>query len=75
MKGLTALGRNRTTNPGYSTHRILLGTHTSGQDQNYLQIAQVQIPLADEELDQTKYDDDKGGELQLAGEAVLASCA
>jgi histone-binding protein RBBP4 len=27
-----------------STHRILLGTHTSGQAQNYLQIATIDIP-------------------------------
>ena len=47
---------------GFSTQRILLGTHTSGQDQNYLQIAEVQLPLANEELDQGKYDDDRGGE-------------
>ncbi|KDN52865.1 putative chromatin assembly factor 1 subunit C [Tilletiaria anomala UBC 951] len=52
--------KDTTSTKGYSTHRILLGTHTSGQDQNYLQIAQVQLPLANEELDQAKYDDDKG---------------
>ncbi|EEQ29056.1 Histone acetyltransferase type B subunit 2 [Microsporum canis] len=28
----------------YSTHRLLLGTHTSSEAQNYLQIAQVQLP-------------------------------
>ncbi|KAI5287051.1 Histone acetyltransferase type B subunit 2 [Ascosphaera aggregata] len=28
----------------YSTHRLLLGTHTSNGAQNYLQIAQVQLP-------------------------------
>ncbi|CBF74066.1 protein prwA [Aspergillus nidulans FGSC A4] len=28
----------------YSTHRLLLGTHTSSDAQNYLQIAQVQLP-------------------------------
>lgn len=27
-----------------STHRVILGTHTSGQAQNYLQIAHVEIP-------------------------------
>lgn len=27
-----------------SAHRILIGTHTSGQAQNYLQIAQIEIP-------------------------------
>jgi histone-binding protein RBBP4 len=34
-----------------SAHRILLGTHTSNQAQNYLQIAQVEIPdLRDPDL-------------------------
>ncbi|KAI9822481.1 MAG: Histone acetyltransferase type B subunit 2 [Pycnora praestabilis] len=28
----------------YSTHRLLLGTHTSSEAQNYLQIAHVQLP-------------------------------
>ncbi len=28
----------------YSTHRLLIGTHTSNEAQNYLQIAQVQLP-------------------------------
>ncbi|KAG8529795.1 Histone acetyltransferase type B subunit 2 [Bacidia gigantensis] len=28
----------------YSTHRLLLGTHTSNEAQNYLQIAHVQLP-------------------------------
>ncbi|KAL1974827.1 hypothetical protein VTN31DRAFT_5031 [Thermomyces dupontii] len=28
----------------YSTHRLLLGTHTSGDAPNYLQIAHVQLP-------------------------------
>ncbi|KAJ5829905.1 uncharacterized protein N7525_008158 [Penicillium rubens] len=28
----------------YSTHRLLIGTHTTGDAQNYLQIAQVQLP-------------------------------
>ena len=28
----------------YSTHRLLLGTHTSGTASNYLQIAHVQLP-------------------------------
>ncbi len=38
------------TNPGrvpdkdYSTHRLLIGTHTSNEAQNYLQIAHVQLP-------------------------------
>lgn len=45
----------------YSQHRLLLGTHTSEQDQNYVQIAQVQLPNRDVQLDESKYDEDKGG--------------
>ena len=28
----------------FSTHRLLIGTHTSGDADNYLQIAHVQLP-------------------------------
>ena len=45
----------------YSTHRLLIGTHTSGADQNYLQIADVQLPISSTEL--SNYDEDRGGRL------------
>lgn len=58
--------RERPAGKGYEQHRLLLGTHTSGQDQNYLQIAHIQLPTTVEgegaDLDTTKYDEDKGGE-------------
>ncbi|KAJ3725306.1 histone-binding protein RBBP4 or subunit C of CAF1 complex-domain-containing protein [Lentinula raphanica] len=40
---------NKETPPGknYTIHRLLLGTHTSGQDQEYLQIATVFVPKRD----------------------------
>ncbi|KAJ7922802.1 WD40 repeat-like protein [Mycena leptocephala] len=49
----------------YTTHRLLLGTHTSGQAQDYLQIASVQIPkrtnaTGAEKLDRADYDDERG---------------
>ncbi|KAK9472817.1 WD40-repeat-containing domain protein [Dipodascopsis tothii] len=44
---------------GYSTHRLLVGTHTSGNDQNYVQIAHVDLPNLDESLDLRQYDEDK----------------
>lgn len=50
----------------YTTHRLLLGTHTSGQSQDYLQIATVQIPKRDnpatgaDKLDRADYDDERG---------------
>ena len=43
----------------YSTHRLLIGTHTSGNDTNYLQIAEVQLPNAPSEQDARRYDEDK----------------
>ncbi|KAK9379627.1 WD40-repeat-containing domain protein [Kockiozyma suomiensis] len=51
----------------YTTHRLLLGTHTSGYDQNYLQIAHVNLPNMDEPLDLRQYDEEKeeiGGHAQ-----------
>ena len=43
----------------YSTHRLLIGTHTSGNDTNYLQIAEVQLPNPVTEPDPRRYDEDK----------------
>ncbi|KAI5854315.1 WD40-repeat-containing domain protein [Tricharina praecox] len=43
----------------YSTHRLLIGTHTSGNDTNYLQIAEVQLPNPPSERDPRKYDESK----------------
>lgn len=57
------LTSHRPAGKSYTQHRLLLGTHTSGQDQDYLQIAQVQLPKRDIDLDEFKYDEDKGGEL------------
>ncbi|EIN14368.1 WD40 repeat-like protein [Punctularia strigosozonata HHB-11173 SS5] len=55
----------------YTTHRLLLGTHTSGQAQDYLQIAQVQIPNrtgpGSDKLDRASYDDDRG---ELGGHSL-----
>ncbi|KZT27562.1 histone acetyltransferase type B subunit 2 [Neolentinus lepideus HHB14362 ss-1] len=50
-------------NKPYTTHRLLLGTHTSGQAQDYLQIATVQIPdqsAPQNILDRSAYDDERG---------------
>lgn len=59
----SSLAPCRPAGKSYTQHRLLLGTHTSGQDQDYLQIAQVQLPKRDIDLDDFKYDEDKGGEL------------
>jgi histone-binding protein RBBP4 len=37
----------------------LIGTHTSGADQNYLQFADVQLPISSTDL--ANYDEDRGG--------------
>ncbi|KAK9363136.1 WD40-repeat-containing domain protein [Lipomyces starkeyi] len=52
---------DKETHPGknYTTHRLLLGTHTSGNDQNYLQIAHVNLPNMEESLDLRQYDEEK----------------
>lgn len=43
----------------YSTQRVILGTHTSENEQNHLIIAEVELPLEDTELDNRNYDDEK----------------
>jgi len=44
----------------YSVQRLILGTHTSDQEQNYLMIAEVNLPLDETSIDTRKYDDQKG---------------
>lgn len=45
----------------YTVHRMILATHTSGEDNNYLQIATVHLPKPQSELSLDKYDDERGG--------------
>lgn len=42
---------------------MVLGTHTSGSEQNYLMVATTRIPHPEAEIDARKYDDEKGGAL------------
>ncbi|GBP96226.1 Probable histone-binding protein Caf1 [Eumeta japonica] len=44
----------------YTVHRLILGTHTS-DEQNHLLIASVQLPNEDAQFDASHYDNDKGG--------------
>ncbi|KAK5821732.1 WD40-repeat-containing domain protein [Linnemannia elongata] len=44
----------------YTVQRMLIGTHTSDNDQNYLQIAQVQLPSDSTPIDTRKFDDERG---------------
>lgn len=48
----------------YSVHRLVLGTHTS-DEQNHLVIASVQLPNDDAQFDASHYDSEKGGEGSL----------
>lgn len=43
-----------------STHRLLIGTHTSNGAQNYLEIAHVQLPNSNNKPDINDYDADTG---------------
>ena len=49
----------------YHTHRLILGTHTS-DEQNHLIIASVQLPAEDAAIDTTQYDAEKGIYLSTA---------
>ena len=40
---------------------MILGTHTSDSEPNYLQIATVRLPNEEAENEAKKYDDGKGG--------------
>uniref|UniRef100_A0A0D6QYT2 Histone-binding protein RBBP4-like N-terminal domain-containing protein n=1 Tax=Araucaria cunninghamii TaxID=56994 RepID=A0A0D6QYT2_ARACU len=44
----------------YSVQKMILGTHTSDNEPNYLMLAQVQLPLDDAENDARHYDDERG---------------
>ena len=43
-----------------SIHKMILGTHTSTSEPNYLMVAEVCLPLAHAEIDARKYDDERG---------------
>lgn len=51
---------NRPEGKDYSVHRLILGTHTS-DEQNHLLIASVQLPNEDAQFDASHYDSEKGG--------------
>eukprot|EP01113_Clastostelium_recurvatum_P037383 TRINITY_DN5455_c1_g1_i1.p1 TRINITY_DN5455_c1_g1~~TRINITY_DN5455_c1_g1_i1.p1 ORF type:complete len:432 (+),score=112.60 TRINITY_DN5455_c1_g1_i1:70-1365(+) len=44
----------------FAMHRMILGTHTSDQENNYLMLAKVFLPNEDTPLDARKYDEHKG---------------
>lgn len=56
----------------YSVHKLLLGTHTSGAEQNHLMVAEVRLPLEDTEIDARKYDDESQGKAVLSRVAGIS---
>ncbi|KAL0348271.1 UNVERIFIED_CONTAM: WD-40 repeat-containing protein MSI1 [Sesamum angustifolium] len=59
---------------------MILGTHTSENEPNYLMLAQVQLPLEDAENDARHYDDDRSefggfgcanGKVQLSSKSIM----
>eukprot|EP00823_Brevimastigomonas_motovehiculus_P002527 TRINITY_DN1543_c0_g1_i1.p1 TRINITY_DN1543_c0_g1~~TRINITY_DN1543_c0_g1_i1.p1 ORF type:complete len:448 (-),score=105.20 TRINITY_DN1543_c0_g1_i1:454-1797(-) len=46
---------DKRTEKDYSIQRLILGTHTSDNEPNYLMIAEIKLPLEDTELDARKY--------------------
>lgn len=57
----------------YTEQKLILGTHTSAGEDNYLMIADVLLPSESAVLDASKYDEEKGGTL-CASEQARASC-
>jgi len=51
--------RHEPAGKDYSLQKVILGTHTSENEPNYLMLAQVQLPLDDAENDARHYDDDR----------------
>jgi Histone-binding protein RBBP4 or subunit C of CAF1 complex len=44
----------------YQRQQLILGTHTSEGEQNYLMRAEVQLPLAESEAEAGTYDEERG---------------
>ena len=65
----------RPPNKDYSQQRLILGTHTSESEQNYLMIAEVRLPLEDTEIDARKYDEERGGKTQHPSAGIGSRCA
>ena len=42
-------------NEDYTIQRLILGTHTSDEEQNYLRIVEVRLPKEDTEIDARVY--------------------
>lgn len=53
--------REEPSGKDYALQKVIIGTHTSENERNYLMLAQVQIPLEDSENDARLYDDEVSG--------------
>ncbi|KAL9657486.1 hypothetical protein ABK040_016752 [Willaertia magna] len=53
----------------YSTQKLILGTHTSQAEQNYLMIAEAELPNSNSDVDIKKYDS-TNGETGSLGSAI-----
>jgi hypothetical protein len=67
---LLTISTYRVSNKAFTNHRLLLGTHTSGQASDYLQIASLQLPRRDglpgeENIGKDQYDEEKRGKVSL----------
>lgn len=52
---------NRDSDKDYSQQRMILGTHTSSNDPNFLVIAEAHLPTETTAIDARKYDDQRNG--------------
>lgn len=52
-------------------HKLLLGTHTSNSEPNYLMVADVTLPSLETEIDARKYDDERGEVVSLKTVSLL----
>merc|ERR1712216_762594 len=58
--GAVAAGSSGYPDKDYASQKLILGTHTSEHEQNYLMIAEAQLPLESAEVDGREYDDESG---------------
>ena len=54
-------------------HKLLLGTHTSNSEPNYLMVADVTLPSPEAEIDARKYDDERGEVVRDSSPKVFLS--
>ncbi|RRT68441.1 hypothetical protein BHE74_00031952 [Ensete ventricosum] len=53
-------GREEPAGKDYSVQRMILGTHTSDDEPNYLMLAEVRLPVEDAEYDARQFHGERG---------------